>query len=95
MLVEPVVRETDPGLRLSVGQLDPQLGPEFCVKLGDRETGPVNPRLLTVTVEVDDAPGGRLTGFAVEDVMVKSDVTVKVTVAVCVRGPLLAVTVIV
>ena len=73
----------EPGVRLTLVGAKVKVIPVAAgATVADRATLPVNPLLLRVIVEVAEPPAVKLAGVAVPAVIVKSAVTVRVTVAV-------------
>lgn len=74
----------EPGVRLTVGGLKEVAGPLVTDgdTVADRPTLPVNPMLFSVMVEVAELPATKLAGVGAPAEIVKSAVTVTITVAV-------------
>ena len=91
-----VLVAVDPGVRLTLVGANVNVIPVAAgATVAESATLPVNPRLLTVMVEVADWPAVKLAGVAAPAVTLKSAVTTRVTVAVCEVVPLAPVTVMV
>ena len=87
--MEPVVAivkvevPVEPGVRLILVGANVKVMPVAVgATVADSATLPVKPRLLAVIVEVAELPATKLAGVAAPAVIVKSAVTVRVTVAV-------------
>jgi len=86
----------EPGVRLILVGANVKVMPVAAGDtVADRATLPVKPRLDAVIVDVAELPAVKLAGVATPAVIVKFAVTVRVTVAVWLRAPLVPVTVIV
>lgn len=93
VVIVSVEVELEPGVKVALVGLTATVRP---VAVGDTAadsvTVPVNPKLLTVIVEVPELPARMETAVGLA-VTVKSEVTVKVNAAVCVVVPLTPLTV--
>jgi len=75
--------EVEPGVRLTLVGAKVNVIPVAAGEtVADSATLPVNPLLLRVIVEAAEPPAVKLTGVAAPAAIVKSAVTVRVTVAV-------------